>query len=316
MPLQLWRTNGTGEIKVDSLGRPIYCPQCPCIGFPPPASSNACYLAIKERQQAAGITHAWDAGNPANPAYLIDTSGTTVYTLAQLKAYVNQLSTLFIDGLYVGGASLPTLLAANYADAADTIDELCYLVLLMLTTKTTTYSCTTNVCEGQAVDIYPLFQDMIGECAATFSCDSWNGLGMLVAGAGWEGSFTGYWSGQADSWSNIISATLLPSALTKNSRFFGYATEGGLGTVMGLSGGEDEIFNSQNTTIEGGGPVVNREYNLIEEKAVGLNATLAFDSWPSNAFPPNWLTEYDTPFVYGFRISAIFFLHDWNFIYA
>ncbi|OGV74865.1 MAG: hypothetical protein A3K19_00585 [Lentisphaerae bacterium RIFOXYB12_FULL_65_16] len=117
----------TGKIyAVDGIIRTVCC-CCPC------------QAAIKERQQAFGITTAWSSGDPHNTARLIGTAAEHTYSLAQLKAYVNALCTgasgAFIEGPYTGGASVPTWLPATYANSATTIDELCTLVAAMVYTR-------------------------------------------------------------------------------------------------------------------------------------------------------------------------------------
>lgn len=85
---------------------------------------------IKERQQARGIVSPW----------LIDSTGATSYSFAQLQGFVNDmcdgLDGSFIENGYVGFDS-PPYLASTYADSAMNIAELRALVLAMLKTKRT-----------------------------------------------------------------------------------------------------------------------------------------------------------------------------------
>lgn len=76
---------------------------------------------ILERQKAAGITP--------------EISLTTVYTFAQYQTYINQLGPYFVDGEYSGGASQPTMMAADIADGADNVEALLELLYAMEETK-------------------------------------------------------------------------------------------------------------------------------------------------------------------------------------
>lgn len=62
-------------------------------------------LAIKERQLAAGVS-------------TLDSTGNTTYTLAQLKAFINEVAPYFLSTAYTGGASLPVMFGSSYADGA------------------------------------------------------------------------------------------------------------------------------------------------------------------------------------------------------
>ena len=126
MAFSLWTNQGSNAVIVgDGTDVPIWCEECPCYDI------ITCLGNIKERQQAYGITTAWDSGSPTDVDKLIDATGTTSYTLLQLKAYVNNIATSYISGTYSGGASAPTMLAGTYANSAADVAELCTLALAM-----------------------------------------------------------------------------------------------------------------------------------------------------------------------------------------
>lgn len=102
-------------------------------GEPDPEPENL-LLAIKERQIAWGITTAWDSGDPANPAKLIDDSEATEYTIGELRAYVNYIAqgNKYIDptaNAWNGGTTLPaTLNNATWVDGTNAADEAALMV--------------------------------------------------------------------------------------------------------------------------------------------------------------------------------------------
>lgn len=127
MSFSLWTKEATPPgVLVDTDGQtPLYCETCPCEDVDVDLN-----LAIYERQLAFGIIVLWDVGDPNNINKLIHL--TNVYTLPQYKAYVNNISGLYLDdNAYVGGASAPGTLSATYANSAADTDALTLLVVAM-----------------------------------------------------------------------------------------------------------------------------------------------------------------------------------------
>jgi hypothetical protein len=112
----LWRNNGSNGIIVNGSGVPILCASCPC--------DSGCTLCeyVLERQLAAAQYYITPVICPGS------------YTLTQMKAYVNAMAPVYVDGTYTGGASAPATLPSTYANAATTEDDLIALVADMVTT--------------------------------------------------------------------------------------------------------------------------------------------------------------------------------------
>lgn len=111
------------------------------------AVESAVVSAIYERQLAWGITTPWDAGAPTNTSKLIDITGNTAYTMAQLRAYVNKLTATagtpalqFVapaDNSWSGGSAAPTLLAsATWATAENAATEAALYALVVSLRRT------------------------------------------------------------------------------------------------------------------------------------------------------------------------------------
>jgi hypothetical protein len=90
------------------------------------------------------LWYAWDPEDPYNPTRLIDDSGATEYTLAQLKAYVAACCSEDCDTWYgafissdeyAGSSSEPSYLPSDYADGSTSVEELCALVSAMTVTR-------------------------------------------------------------------------------------------------------------------------------------------------------------------------------------
>ena len=92
---------------------------------------------ISERQLSAGITTLWSSAAPHDTAKQICTSGAHVYSLAELKAYVNAISANFWVTPPPADAA-PTKRGSDYADSATTETELLALVRTLQATEPAT----------------------------------------------------------------------------------------------------------------------------------------------------------------------------------
>ena len=140
-----------------------------CCTLPP---ASPCYLGIKERQRAYGITLPWSPSAPVNPGRLIRSRHT--YSLAELKDYVNALCTggngAFIADGYSGGASQPIWLPTTYANSATTEAELCALVQAMRETRRTiSPTALTHRQFNGAAQWYPVLDDAIAAAIAAYT---------------------------------------------------------------------------------------------------------------------------------------------------
>lgn len=107
-----------GKLMVNSSGNQIYGKKqvlegccCDCTLF----------KVIRERQICAGF-----AG-----VNLIDVSGETDYTLAQLKTIVNEMAVFYLSMPYIGGSGTPVCFGSDYADGAADEDALYNLVIAL-----------------------------------------------------------------------------------------------------------------------------------------------------------------------------------------
>lgn len=260
-----WRKNGSISLLVGDTGGPFWCDHCPC---EPP-----CLTAIKERQQAFGLV----APN------LIDDSGATSYTLAQLKAYVNALCTgasgAFIANGYTGGASTPTWLASTYANSATTIPELCALVLAMHETNRT-------VASGAYEYWYGIANNADLETAKAAAIADYHfyesGSGLHIVAYTKIEHYGNWYVGMALE-PNRLTISGLSTALGKTVNFWSFAAVANPG----------DPFDAQGKT-----PVVENEWSNIEIVAAGLAASAISALWPAAGAPPNWGTEES---ILGFR---------------
>ena len=128
----LWLQNGNLVID-DTSGDLVLCDDCPCVDC-----QCDLRLAIRERQQACGITNAFNPSSPTTPGNLIGTCAeyATEYTVAQFKIFINYIATAFISGTYddTGETAEPTMCTSSYANAATTCAELYNLTVALVST--------------------------------------------------------------------------------------------------------------------------------------------------------------------------------------
>lgn len=200
----LWISDG--KIVIAD-GQIVVCDECPCDGD--------CYAdvleAIRERQLAWGITAAWSAASPTDVARLIDVSGTTVYTVTQLRAYVNKITRAnspealgFVDpadnGWAGGMVAAPVILNTSRwvtADNAGTVEALYEKVVSLRRTGTlsqtkwrTDLHREISYGESGAYEpAYPSWEDALADCDGHWSSSIYTVTAQMGFGTNYNGTF-------------------------------------------------------------------------------------------------------------------------------
>ena len=287
MAFSLWTNPGSNAVIVgDDGATPIWCEDCPC--------DSGCLPDIKERQQAYGITDAWSAGSPTDVTKLIDTTGTTTYTLLQLKAYVNNLcdgtAGAFIASSYTGGGALPSWLSSTYANSATNTAELCTLVLAMEDTRITPSVYTSSQDDWTGAS----FGEVSAAAAQAAAESDYSGY----TGPGYSNFAQSYFFGGGTSYDATITlrrvkyqATGMTSALSKTVDFYT--------KPIGILNYDDL----------GKGPWTEGQNTLMDTAAAGTGVSAISDYFFSTTTPA-WIAP-DTS--YEFVLSAPFAVLKWSF---
>jgi len=263
-------------------------------------------LAIKERQYAYGITDVWAAGDPTNPAKLIDDTGDTVYTLTQYKAYVNAIADKYVNGAYTGGVSLPPLLDGTYADSATTESELYDLIIAMLETKETGAEGTTT-----ATSFYNSGAESGATGAAALAAAT---LTYASVGAGYSGGTVqcwnhdyggGLWECQVGVKCPRWTLTGITAEVEHAVTLYGIAASGAGGLTV-------DSFNKQGQDVGDDG-----EYGAVATVTASADTShLIDDALDVAIVPSKYGTGASNDDTYGFNYAHKFAVLTWSFTHT
>lgn len=263
----------------------------------------AAVSGIKPRQQIAGITAAWDENDPTNPEKLIDDSGTMRYSLAALKAYVNQIATNFVaGGLYTGGASAAALITGTYAgEETTTVGALVTKLLELRQTLHTASVTSAEKWEGSA--LHGTKSDLESRAQS-----DWAYVSKVSAGISASVTLEYYDGDDVNNYFNAtqflgnVTMSLPACSGTRTLALFGLceAIVGAAFNKLGYS------IHNQNTY----GQIYSEQISAGGEKAVDPVMSASFPSshqaWPSG-------TETLEQSVAGWKITGVFAVQTWSF---
>ena len=258
--------------------------------------------AILERQKAWGITTAWDAGDPANREKQISPAKTD-YTIAEYKAYINWIAPKYVDGVYAGGASQPTMLTSSYANSASTCAELLVLVLAMLVVKEGVQLPSSDLWDAYGDDASWATAKTEAEADYSYEDSAANRHGELIAGGG------GTYVARIYNYRGKLGISGLDTSISHSATYWGRSIEPG--------GADQFTFHKQGQSIAD-----EDEWGQLASAAAGTWASHTTDHLFPSSVTWNWPTSGEVDAVwpwglyYGFEISIEFALVTWDFTHV
>ena len=319
--MALWADPTTGVPYVNADGSLFDTDQATledcCCG--PAGDCESLQEAIKERQQATGITTAWDSEDPTNTAKLIaDWEDKSDYDLDEYKAYVNAIAEDYVDGTYTGGASEPTMLTATYANTATDCDELLALVQDMMCTTIDSAS-DTNEAEYQSVGWDADWDTAKSDATSTFPDYTNNDPVQDYR----PGAHTAAWKngGKYDTRSVAltckIGVTDVPTAISHSADVYAMTV-----TAERLSVGAPPYPHTHTWDQQGYTGMTEDQWSKIAEVASGSWASHTTGELPGTTQPPNFVSQPADPegrtkgFAYSNDTHTPFFVLTWDFTHT